>query len=257
MLKIFYFNIYIVNLFFINQAISHNTYVIMEQNKDFTLIREWASERGIYLNGDVKTQYIKLMEEAGELGQAILKKDDNEFKDAIGDMVVVLVNLAHLGNTTIEECFSGAWEEIKNRKGKMSNGTFVKNIEVVLEEEYYKCISKVEYYFVDGVFETGKIYVRAPKKEFDSEDVISLYVDNTRTNTFYVPKKHFVIVKENSWEEITEAQLEDFFVRKCKNDYQFNKQHAGYCGFINMNPNEFKREDYDICIYIIIRSSNI
>ena len=39
------------------------------------------------------------MEEAGELGRAILKDDESEFVDAIGDMVVVLTNLAHLGGS--------------------------------------------------------------------------------------------------------------------------------------------------------------
>ena len=93
----------------------------------FKLIRQWADNRGLYKGGDTKTQYCKLIEEAGELGRAILKKDQEEFVDAIGDMVVVLTNLAHLGGTTIEECIDSAYNEIKNRKGKMSNGTFVKN----------------------------------------------------------------------------------------------------------------------------------
>jgi NTP pyrophosphatase (non-canonical NTP hydrolase) len=93
----------------------------------FDLIRTWATERGLYEGGDTKTQFAKLVEETGELAQAILKKDDAEFADAIGDMVVVLTNLAHLGGTTIEQCIDQAYNEIKNRKGKMSNGTFVKN----------------------------------------------------------------------------------------------------------------------------------
>ena len=67
------------------------------------------------------------MEEGGELGRAILKKDQHEFVDAIGDMVVVLTNLAYLGGTTIEQCIDAAYAEIKTRKGKMLNGTFVKN----------------------------------------------------------------------------------------------------------------------------------
>ena len=86
-----------------------------------------ADKRGLYKGGDTKTQYCKLMEEAGELGKAILKEDQEEFVDAIGDMVVVLTNLAHLGGVSIEECIDSAYNEIKNRKGKMSNGTFVKN----------------------------------------------------------------------------------------------------------------------------------
>ena len=67
------------------------------------------------------------MEEAGELAQAILKEDINEIEDAIGDIVVVLTNLAHLQAMKIEDCIESAYNEIKNRKGKMQNGTFVKN----------------------------------------------------------------------------------------------------------------------------------
>ncbi len=93
----------------------------------FQKIRDWAGERGLYTNGDTKTQFCKLMEEGGELGRAILKEDKHEFVDAIGDMVVVLTNLAHLGGTTIEECIDAAYNEIKTRTGVMSNGTFVKD----------------------------------------------------------------------------------------------------------------------------------
>jgi NTP pyrophosphatase (non-canonical NTP hydrolase) len=92
----------------------------------FELIRSWASDKGIYKSGDSKTQYIKLMEEAGELAQALLKNDENEVIDAIGDMVVVLTNLAKLRGYDIEDCVWEAYEVIKSRQGKMINGTFVK-----------------------------------------------------------------------------------------------------------------------------------
>tara|TARA_R110000782_G_scaffold10717_1_gene33195 strand:- start:984 stop:1769 length:786 start_codon:yes stop_codon:yes gene_type:complete len=93
----------------------------------FDLIRNWAAVRGIYDNGDNKTQYVKLMEEAGELAKALLKDDKPEIIDAIGDMVVVLTNLAHLEGLDIEDCIDSAYKEIADRKGKMINGTFVKN----------------------------------------------------------------------------------------------------------------------------------
>jgi len=96
-------------------------------NDKFQLIRDWAGERGLYSKGDTKTQFCKLMEEAGELGRAILKNDNTEFRDAIGDMVVVLTNLAHMGGTTIERCIDEAYEVISKRTGKMVNGTFVKD----------------------------------------------------------------------------------------------------------------------------------
>ena len=93
----------------------------------FDKIREWADERGLYDKGDTKTQYLKLMEEAGELGRAILKHDEDEFVDAIGDMVVVLTNLAELGGVSIEHCIDEAYKVISKRTGKMQNGTFVKD----------------------------------------------------------------------------------------------------------------------------------
>ena len=96
-------------------------------NDKFQLIRDWAGERGLYSKGDTKTQFCKLMEEAGELGRAILKNDSAEFRDAIGDMVVVLTNIAHMGGTTIERCIDEAYEVISKRTGKMVNGTFVKD----------------------------------------------------------------------------------------------------------------------------------
>jgi len=95
--------------------------------QQFDNIRQWADERGIYAKGDVKTQFSKLVEEVGELAKAILNEDDVEFVDAIGDCVVVLTNLAHLGGYSIEECIQAAWTQISTRKGKMQNGTFVKD----------------------------------------------------------------------------------------------------------------------------------
>ena len=92
----------------------------------FDNIREWAKTRGLYDKGDVKTQYVKLGEEFGELGKAIINKDSYEIEDAIGDIVVVLTNLAHLHGTDIEHCIISAYNEIKDRKGKMDNGSFVK-----------------------------------------------------------------------------------------------------------------------------------
>ena len=80
----------------------NEVYTDLEPNKLlFDDIRDWATSRGLYTKGDTKTQFCKLMEEAGELGRAVLKNDREEFVDAIGDMVVVLTNLAHLGGFTI------------------------------------------------------------------------------------------------------------------------------------------------------------
>ena len=93
----------------------------------YDLIRDWATEKGIYKSGDARTQYLKLMEEAGELAEAILKNDEPEVIDAIGDMVVVLTNLAKLRGHNIEDCVRSAYNVIKSRQGSMVNGTFVKD----------------------------------------------------------------------------------------------------------------------------------
>ena len=106
---------------------SNGTLNYMHTDNRFQLIRDWAGERGLYTKGDKKTQFCKLMEEAGELGRAVLKDDQPEFVDAIGDMVVVLTNMAHLGGTTIEECIDAAYKVISKRTGRMINGTFVKD----------------------------------------------------------------------------------------------------------------------------------
>jgi len=93
----------------------------------FDLIRDWAATRGLYDEGDSHTQYVKLQEEAGELAKALLQDDKPEIVDAIGDMVVVLTNLAHLQGYDIEYCIDEAYKVIATRTGKMINGTFVKD----------------------------------------------------------------------------------------------------------------------------------
>jgi len=98
-----------------------------EDDAMFSRIREWAQDRGLYQQGDAHTQYVKLQEEAGELAKALLKKDKPEIIDAIGDMVVVLTNLAHMQGITIEQCIESAYKVISKRTGKMINGTFVKD----------------------------------------------------------------------------------------------------------------------------------
>jgi NTP pyrophosphatase (non-canonical NTP hydrolase) len=116
---------YIYNKAFL-ESIEVEANVSWNQNERFELIRKWATERGIYDKGNSHTQYVKLMEEAGELAAALLNKDAYEIKDAIGDIVVVLTNLAALEGMTIESCIDAAYKEIANRTGTMLNGTFVK-----------------------------------------------------------------------------------------------------------------------------------
>lgn len=98
----------------------------MRLTNEFQPIREWAQAKGIYDKGDIKTQSIKFYEEAGELAKAVLNEDTEEILDAIGDSIVVLTSVAHFAGLTVEECINEAYNVIAKRKGKMQNGTFVK-----------------------------------------------------------------------------------------------------------------------------------
>ena len=127
--RCYVYNKAFVRYFDNNDAHKTRTGGIMSDRKvsQFDLIRLWADERGLYDKGDPKTQTLKLMEEAGEICRAVLKKDYDQVVDGIGDCVVVLTNLAHLYNVSIEKCIDSAYNEIKDRTGKMSNGTFKKD----------------------------------------------------------------------------------------------------------------------------------
>lgn len=71
-------------------------------------------------------QQSKTEEEVGELADAIASDDIDAARDAIGDVYVTLVMQAAMWGLTMEECVEAAWNEIKDRKGRMVNGIFVK-----------------------------------------------------------------------------------------------------------------------------------
>ena len=74
------------------------------------------------------SQFTKLIEEAGELAGNISRGKD--VRDDIGDMVVVLINIAERHGYTLEDCLEVAWNDIKDRRGKMVNGTFIKEADL-------------------------------------------------------------------------------------------------------------------------------
>jgi len=87
-------------------------------------IERWHYDRNLIEGSDPKSQYLKLISEAGELGDNIAKSKD--VRDDIGDMAVVLILIALQSDTNILECLEIAYEDIKDRKGRMVNGVFVK-----------------------------------------------------------------------------------------------------------------------------------
>ena len=88
------------------------------------LIGEWHRDRNLIDGSSDKDQYMKLIQEAGELSDSLCKGKD--IKDDIGDMMVVLINIMVRNNLTMNECLSVAYNDIKDRKGKMVDGVFVK-----------------------------------------------------------------------------------------------------------------------------------
>lgn len=89
-------------------------------------VEKWAKERGLDHPNNSTAQALKLFEEAGELAQAHLKEREQDGKDAVGNILVVLTIYCQQKGWSIAECFQLAYDEIKNRKGKMVNGSFVK-----------------------------------------------------------------------------------------------------------------------------------
>jgi len=122
-----YYEAFIAEPAYAGPKLSKGSNLLHSHHDQFELIREWAKEKGIYDNGSSGIQYLKLIEEAGELAEALLKKDKAEIQDAIGDMVVVLTSIAKFENLNIEDCIQSAYNVIAKRTGKMVNGTFVKD----------------------------------------------------------------------------------------------------------------------------------
>lgn len=90
-------------------------------------IIEWAKERGLINEENAPKQFIKLTEEVGELASALLKKDPYETIDAIGDINIVLIILCEQLGLDYDECLESAYNEIKDRKGKLVDGSFIKD----------------------------------------------------------------------------------------------------------------------------------
>ena len=90
------------------------------------LCTQWSSDRGIFVNGTVQTQTLKLVSEIGELSDNVAKQRD--IADDIGDCLVVLNNLAVMYELSLEECLEVAYNDIKDRKGYLNGaGVFIKD----------------------------------------------------------------------------------------------------------------------------------
>jgi len=90
-------------------------------------VLQWSRDRQIVPNSTATAQYLKAASEMGELADALAKKDRNATADAVGDVLVCLINFCELSGLDIVQCLEGAYSEIKDRKGfLLPNGVFVK-----------------------------------------------------------------------------------------------------------------------------------
>jgi NTP pyrophosphatase (non-canonical NTP hydrolase) len=87
-------------------------------------IKQWHYDRNLIKGSTDSDQFIKLLEEVFELDASITTGADKT--DDIGDIIVVLINIAERNGLTIEQCLEHAYNDIKDRKGKMVDGIFVK-----------------------------------------------------------------------------------------------------------------------------------
>ena len=86
----------------------------------------WANERGLLAYGIPCAQFLKTAEELGELATAMARHDPEKIADALGDVLVTLIILAHLLNHDLVTCLAGAYDEIKDRRGHLRDGVFIK-----------------------------------------------------------------------------------------------------------------------------------
>lgn len=88
---------------------------------------QWAQSKGLLSAENSHAQMCKVAEEVGETASALLKGDRAALKDGIGDIAVTIIILAAQNDMTLNGCLTAAYNEIKNRTGRIERGTFIKD----------------------------------------------------------------------------------------------------------------------------------
>ena len=95
----------------------------------YVLVVSWSRARQIIPNSTANAQFLKMVSEMGELADGIAKKDIALTADAVGDVLVCMINFCELAGLDMVDCLQGAYNEIKDRKGTLlPNGVFVKDV---------------------------------------------------------------------------------------------------------------------------------
>tara|TARA_A200000159_G_scaffold160012_1_gene179484 strand:- start:887 stop:1207 length:321 start_codon:yes stop_codon:yes gene_type:complete len=91
-------------------------------------VKQWHIDRNLIDGSDDKSQVMKLIQELGELSDSVCK--GKSVKDDIGDLLVVMINICVRNGVTLDDCLAHSWEEIKDRKGIMRDGVFIKEADL-------------------------------------------------------------------------------------------------------------------------------
>ena len=97
---------------------------LMDLNDLVQAVEKWHEDRNLIDGATDKDQVCKLIQEMGELSDNVCK--GNDIRDDLGDMMVVMINIMKRNNITLEDCLQVAYNDIKDRKGRMVDGIFVK-----------------------------------------------------------------------------------------------------------------------------------
>lgn len=105
-----------------------NLFNTKETNEDIEQLIEdialWHYGKGIVNGSTDQKQIGKLCEEFSELITSCAAGESPI--DDIGDMIVVLINIAERNGLTLKGCLDHAYEEISKRTGKTVDGIFIK-----------------------------------------------------------------------------------------------------------------------------------
>ena len=134
------------------------------------MIRQWHHDRNLIDGATDKDQVCKLIQEVGELSDNVCK--GNDIKDDIGDIIVVLINIAERNNVTIAECLDQAYNDIKDRKGTMVDGIFIKETTMPEDQMSLDIIDSSEYDY--SGLDTSSVTISAASPGITT---VSLYDD--------------------------------------------------------------------------------
>lgn len=105
---------------------------------------QWGNDRNIIQGSTAIKQLDKTSEEFNELQRAVslyeFAKNSGlvshelfklQVYDGFGDVLVTLILAAAILDVNLDEALAAAYDEIKDRKGKMINGKFVKEADLM------------------------------------------------------------------------------------------------------------------------------